>query len=772
MTENKEPENNGNKGTGNDNRRNQGGNIEGNFEGSYNNSGDYIEDNSVRGINNFLNNTLNFVLFGHQANSKALTSAKHSRIRQALLKQVKDEVEIRINSSLHNRVYIVLDADQNPEQIELPWASEIKVENKPKIKLDNTDIISIFDQQDVAGRLLILGQPGSGKTTMLLKLAEELVNRAENNPTHPVPVLFSLSSWKNDNQSIKDWLVDQLKDKYGLRKDIGKQWINNQEIIPLLDGLDELVAERQEKCVIKINRFLHPSNWKNPVIVCSRIEEYQRYETLLQLNNSLELDPFTLQQVYQYLQSTDNFRLWNSISRDTDLRELAKTPLLLNILVLSFEEISIQSWQQFKSSQERLSYLLDAYIRRMFKRKYKGKDKQPKSENTKRWLSWLAQRIIEESSTEFFIERIQSDWLKKKNKKVVYDSIISTIQQVLIYGLIDALLSEMILKLNFGQFFEIISHITFVSILSQAFGLMIMIIFLMIYNLIAYRISIIKNEIIKKLVYAFFGLIFVLLILSLWSFDQKETLRSVLAILLERLIPNKIQTVETIKFSWKKSLLGLIIGLIIGLILKHILARKFGSNLGLLYGLIYGLILGFDGVEIENKTIPNQGIRQSITNTIIISSIICLPATLFVVIVKARIQESNIGSALIFNLVLGLSIGVYVGIFRSGIPAIKHFILRVILWSSGYIPWNYAKFLNYCTERLFLQRVGGSYRFMHDLLRQHFANSYGEKNLAPVQAIPVEPSVPQVQNHIICSNCGHNNAVNCKYCIKCGTKLI
>ncbi len=30
------------------------------------------------------------------------------------------------------------------------------------------------------------------------------------------------------------------------------------------------------------------------------------------------------------------------------------------------------------------------------------------------------------------------------------------------------------------------------------------------------------------------------------------------------------------------------------------------------------------------------------------------------------------------------------------------------------------------TNRLFLQRVGGGYRFMHDLLRQHFANSYAQ----------------------------------------------
>lgn len=44
-----------------------------------------------------------------------------------------------------------------------------------------------------------------------------------------------------------------------------------------------------------------------------------------------------------------------------------------------------------------------------------------------------------------------------------------------------------------------------------------------------------------------------------------------------------------------------------------------------------------------------------------------------------------------------------------------------VLYSNGYSPWNYAQFLNHCTDRLLLQRVGGRYRFMHKLLQEHFA---------------------------------------------------
>lgn len=65
-----------------------------------------------------------------------------------------------------------------------------------------------------------------------------------------------------------------------------------------------------------------------------------------------------------------------------------------------------------------------------------------------------------------------------------------------------------------------------------------------------------------------------------------------------------------------------------------------------------------------------------------------------------------------------------VGLTTGGKACIQHFVLRLILYCNGHIPWNYARFLDYATDRLFLQRVGGGYRFMHDLLRQHFAQNY------------------------------------------------
>ncbi|MUG99774.1 NACHT domain-containing protein [Scytonema sp. UIC 10036] len=671
-----------------------------------------------------------------------LSSRNH--VQQALLKQVRTEVKSRLNQSLHNRIYIVQDTQQNPSQIELPWSSEIKVGSKPKVRLTNTEITAVYDQSDIAGRLLILGEPGIGKTTMLLKLAEQLVNRAKNDPVHPIPVLFSLSSWKNDNQNIKDWLIDQLKDKYGVRKDIGKGLVDNQEIISLLDGLDELAAERQEKCVVKINEFLHPSSWSNSVVVCSRIEEYQRYQTLLQLNNSLELCPFTPEQVYQYLQSTDNLQLWDSISQDADLNQLTRTPLLLNIIVLSAQEISLQTWQQFQSSEERQSYLFDGYIRRMLKRKYEGR--QPKQENTKRWLGWLAQRLIDDSVTEFLIERIQPTLLKNKIQKLVYNLIVWGVIGMLIFGLLmgifvgvvsvfsplkelKTLIYRQIVGLIFGLFFGLISGL----ISGLIYGLVGEFIEKKIEKTVI-LINPLKNLnkiIIKWLVYGLiYGLIFGLITGLIYGLIYGLIFGLIAGLffgLFFELIGDKIQAIETLKFYLNKFFIGLILWLIIGVILWLITGVINGLIFGVITGLIYGLIYGLNGLEIENKNTPNQGIRQSLINTIILLFATSLPFSLLSFIsIKIARNEMNFNELLIGSFMFGLFFGMLVGITRSGTPAIKHFVLRVILSFNGYAPWNYAKFLDYCTERLFLQRVGGGYRFIHDLLRQHFANSYAQ----------------------------------------------
>jgi predicted NACHT family NTPase len=82
-----------------------------------------------------------------------------------LLTAVKQEVTARLKQSLHNAVLINLGKEQQPEQVKCPWDAEIKIGSKPSEPILDTSILEVFDREEIAGRLLILGAPGSGKTT-------------------------------------------------------------------------------------------------------------------------------------------------------------------------------------------------------------------------------------------------------------------------------------------------------------------------------------------------------------------------------------------------------------------------------------------------------------------------------------------------------------------------------------------------------------------------------------------------------------------------------
>jgi hypothetical protein len=78
-------------------------------------------------------------------------------------------------------------------------------------------------------------------------------------------------------------------------------------------------------------------------------------------------------------------------------------------------------------------------------------------------------------------------------------------------------------------------------------------------------------------------------------------------------------------------------------------------------------------------------------------------------------------SGSIWGLIAG-AVAAVISALLPGIPGIERFILHLVLWSKGYIPWDYRRFLDAATDRLLLQKTGDRhYRFIHDLLQKHFS---------------------------------------------------
>ena len=180
--------------------------------------------------------------------------AKRPRLERDFLRIMKAEVTDRLKQSLHHAVLMNLGKEEQPEQVERLWDAKIKVADHPNTVLpSDTKIIEVFDREDIAGRLLILGNPGSGKTTTLLELVKALIDRAETDPDFPMPVLFNLSSWRDDNQPLHEWMLQEIMLR-GMPLDITRKWLDKRKLLPMLDGLDEMKSDYQETCVEAINK--------------------------------------------------------------------------------------------------------------------------------------------------------------------------------------------------------------------------------------------------------------------------------------------------------------------------------------------------------------------------------------------------------------------------------------------------------------------------------------------------------------------------------------
>lgn len=120
--------------------------------------------------------------------------------------------------------------------------------------------------------------------------------------------------------------------------------------------------------------------------------------------------------------------------------------------------------------------------------------------------------------------------------------------------------------------------------------------------------------------------------------------------------------------------------------------------------------------KIKTLSVPNQGIKNLWRNAILIT-IIFVPLHILILYL---VLPSTISLVKIVLISLPIAPLLWIGL-GGGYVCIDHFLVRLSLYCTHSIPWDYARFLNYATERLLLQRVGGRYRFIHDLLRQSLA---------------------------------------------------
>lgn len=286
------------------------------------------------------------------------------RQRQVLLNKVKEFwIDGFLKPSLYADNAINLELESRSDAILRPELSSeiLPVElDESFAELQQTDIYQQFGQGKT---LLILGEPGSGKTITLLQLAEHLIQQTAQDLTKPIPIVFNLSSWGEKQQHLEQWLIEEFKDKYQVPKLWSEQWLREEQLILLLDGLDEVREDRRNACVRAINDFIISYNLTE-TIVCSRVKDYEALSEKLQLSSAICLKPLSSGQVYSFLDAVGNSLsgLKSLLQQDSGLEEFAQTPLILNVMSLAYQGWSTEDLlQELKSTDNPYSHLFDSY---------------------------------------------------------------------------------------------------------------------------------------------------------------------------------------------------------------------------------------------------------------------------------------------------------------------------------------------------------------------------------------------------------------------------
>lgn len=609
--------------------------------------------------------------------------------------------------------------------------------------------LSILDIFERSGRLLlILGDPGSGKTITLLQLAQFLIEQARGISSEPVPVVFHLGSW-SARVPMEKWLILEARSKYYVSGDLFEKWLREQRIILLLDGLDEVQRSDQEACVQAINALI--GTWGVPgIAICARREEYLSLTKKLRLNAAIRLEALSNEQIGAILTSSKQpmRNLRHLLETAPEMAEIAGSPLMLNLMrATTYSTQDSVSAALPKTSISPAQVVVARYIdTRLATERFDT----PRQQDILNRLGWIAKRIMERGGNVFQIDALQPSHLGAMMRlrylllsRTVVGFILGVTEGTYL-GLIQwaqasfgtSLFRGVLTGLLFGAgagCIEMLWHYHSNSSRKQSQRSETTWPYSLVNILLLFGLFAIANWILwDSLERAGFGVVWALVV-GLRSRNSGLT--------------QDIRIPEIRSWSWRAASKGFAIGGIIGgvffvfpavigvfpAVTREMSNYSVSENLVracsvmLFYGLIGAAFLGWRASAIASQVQPNEGIRlfkRSMLRGGLLLGVVT-GGFLWIVFSSVSVQNAGFVNAAVAGLVIGIVVGSYFAVvgalWYGGIDIINHYVLRIILWISGRTPLRLIRYLDSAVKIRLMRRIGGGYSFIHRALLEYFA---------------------------------------------------
>lgn len=596
-------------------------------------------------------------------------------------------------------------------------------------------IIELLDDQ--SGPLAIVGQPGSGKTTLLLECASQLLERAEADHSQPIPVIFPLASWSERQIPLEEWLVEELWIRYGIPTKQSQTLIDEDRLQLLLDGLDEVRNDMRAACVEAINTFqrAHPV----VLLICCRLEEYQQFQLRLRTQGQIIVQPLNRQQIDAYLRKAGKVgaALRTALHLDDELLALASSPLLLGIM-LQVWRVSPQDFLQNSEHRENTRQALwQTYLAQMLTRGRTIPGQDPNQ--LYHWLTWVAQHLRNTAATELRIDQLQFDGLPERYRWQY--AVLDRGGVALIIGLLYALgLTAIISGYGLLAGYDSAYYLSMPQDVARfaILGVLVGGLFGGHRRTMKHQGSSLWLTVPQTLLSIIFdGLVLGVIGYAITGLPGSAAVFAIVGAQMGTISggiglgPRYIDVLGPREWSWTKALqvlpiaatIGACFGLlsalttgqingVLGQILPPVLASVVA---GLTIGTLVSLMFGFVEYGLrEQAPTPNDGIRRSARNA-------AMGAVLGALIGATFGLLAAVGP--VTWLIIAWSSALIGALGMGGFTCLSHIALRTILWRYDLFPWRYQSFLDNCTRRGVLRKIGGSYEFIHETLLDHLSNS-------------------------------------------------
>jgi NACHT domain len=295
--------------------------------------------------------------------------------------------------------------------------------------LTGTDngLVDVLDRVPT-GRLVVLGEPGAGKTILLVRLVLDLLSRRR--PGEAVPVLLPLGSWNPEDQDLRSWIVGRLITDHralaepasgGTGVTQARALLDECLIVPVLDGLDEIPEEVRGSALARLNDAMRPGE---SLVLAARTGDYRAavrplggVGVLLTGAAGITLRPLDASIVSDYLRDSAGGMAaaarWDTVlstltaERPPPVAQALTTPLLVTLAraiynprpgetlaAIAHQPAELLDPARFPTRQDIERHLFDVFIPAAYRSHPDRSRRRPwTADQAKRWLVFLARDL-------------------------------------------------------------------------------------------------------------------------------------------------------------------------------------------------------------------------------------------------------------------------------------------------------------------------------------------------------------------------------------------